>query len=159
MSHLAAGGRAVIVGELVFLQDPIGFGVSQIRVRPVFPSAWLKSICLPSVEGVDDAGDLHGFIEPKCALWIELSWTHAIQNVQLTGGFDDALFAGSVPLALVDVGELLVGTQIGLCERLETWQSVGEAARAGVTKLRHRTEANKLQQSFFKGLIKCSSFE
>ena len=84
--------------------------------------AGLEGIRLSGVECVDDAGDLHGFVESKCALWIELSWTHAIQDVQLTGGFDDALFAGSVPLALVDVGELLVGTQIGLCERLETWR-------------------------------------
>lgn len=84
--------------------------------------AGLERICLSDVECVDDAGDLHGFVEPKGALWIELSWTHTIQDVQLTGGFDDALFAGSVPLALVDVGELLVGTQIGLCERLETWR-------------------------------------
>ena len=82
----------------------------------------LEGICLPSVECVDDAGDLHGFIEPKGALWIELSWTHAIQDVQLTGGFDDALFAGTIPLALVDVSELLIGTQVGLCERLETWR-------------------------------------
>ena len=74
---------------------------------------------------MDDAGDLHGFIEPKGALWIEFSWTHAIQYVQLTGGFDDALFAGTIPLALVDVGELLVGTQIGLCERLEAWRRSG----------------------------------
>ena len=82
---------------------------------------------MSGVEYVDDAGDLYGFVESKCALWIELSWTHAIQNVQLTGGFDDALFAGSVPLALVDVGELLVGTQIGLCERLEIRGGSGQS--------------------------------
>lgn len=93
----------------------------------MFPSAWLKSICLPSVEGVDDAGDLHGFVEPKGALWGKLGWTHTIQDVQLTGGFDDALFAGTIPLALVDVGELLVGTQIGLCERLETRGRSGQS--------------------------------
>ena len=122
MRHFTSGGGAVIVGELVFLQDPIGFGVSKIGVGPMLACAGLEGIRLSGVERVDDAGDLHGFIEPKGALWIELSWTHAIQDVQLTGGFDDALFAGSVPLALVDVGELLVGTQIGLCERLETWR-------------------------------------
>ena len=108
VSHLAAGGRAVIVGELVFLQDPIGFGVSKIGVGPMLACAGLEGIRLSGVECVDDAGDLHGFIEPKCALWIELSWTHAIQNVQLTGGFDDALFAGTIPLALFGFWNLMI---------------------------------------------------
>ena len=74
---------------------------------------------MSGVERVDDAGDLHGFVEPKGALWGKFGWTHTIQNVQLTGSFDNALFAGAIPLALVDVSELLVGTQVGLCERLE----------------------------------------
>ena len=68
----------------------------------------LEGIRLSGVECVDDAGDLHGFVESKCALWIELSWTHTIQNVQLTGGFDDALFAGTIPLALFGFWNLMI---------------------------------------------------
>ena len=70
--------------------------------------AGLEGIRLSGVECVDDAGDLHGFVESKCALWIELSWTHTIQNVQLTGGFDDALFAGTIPLALFGFWNLMI---------------------------------------------------